>query len=809
VEGWRRMLLKGKRQTCIMNLKRLSLMVLIVSVFVVLVCFGKIIKAQSGNVYYASPTGGGDGLSSSSPFRISDFWAVAQPGDTLILLDGTYRGSDSMIEPPDYLSGTEGNPITIKALNDGKVLIDGEHVGNPVRLDYNDYFVLEGFNACCSKHSQSDSVVNIVRSNNSIVRRIVAWDASPYANNHVFGSHYGSDNLFEDCAGWGSARKIFSLYYDTRTTFRRCFFRWTNLNHSMFKLGMSMCYNSEETLIENCIGTWDELPGANQEQKSSVFGIDNSIGGQGNHRLFGSIGYHLSTQRGSPNRIFGLWYENIGSYTIKDCIGYTDRTDELNTFHLDDTDYFTVSYLTSIGGNGSDWRPSSLYVDNQIGTINNCIVQDSLRYGTNEGSNFDYIMYWNNTNHYQGSPPAHYAIENPNLTANGGNILQYGFNDSRRPKVDGQAVGTQIQYRYVDGVLTDEPLWPWPMNERIKEALVASGYDQRGGLDGKGGTDLTKVIFELGGGTMPDFDQRNCSELEGVDCCTGLEECYGTDLGPTSDCTGICCSQQCTTPTNKTDLLLLFHLDEGFGTTAVDSSGNGNNGTIYGANFTTESKIGDYALEFDGDNDYVEIGTNALNMGEGTIELWAKADSFKANPQYFFGHTTIPAYANRIQLYTDDTGGWFDLGLGDSHTRATNIEDLNVGSWYHIVLTWDGTNYNVFVNGVSKANGTYSGLSTLAPIADIGNEGNPSYRDSYSFNGTIDEVRIYNRPLTSEEVLEHYNEGVCHRADSNCDSCIETEELLAFIDRWKISSKDVPMPELMEAIGLWNQGTGC
>jgi hypothetical protein len=48
-----------------------------------------------------------------------------------------------------------------------------------------------------------------------------------------------------------------------------------------------------------------------------------------------------------------------------------------------------------------------------------------------------------------------------------------------------------------------------------------------------------------------------------------------------------------------------------------------------------------------------------------------------------------------------------------------------------------------------------------------------------------------------------------HRADTNQDGCIELSELFAFIDRWKISSKDVPMPELMESIGLWKSGTGC
>jgi hypothetical protein len=48
-----------------------------------------------------------------------------------------------------------------------------------------------------------------------------------------------------------------------------------------------------------------------------------------------------------------------------------------------------------------------------------------------------------------------------------------------------------------------------------------------------------------------------------------------------------------------------------------------------------------------------------------------------------------------------------------------------------------------------------------------------------------------------------------HRADRNKNGCIELFELLEFLKKWKISSQDVPMPELMEAIGRWNLGTGC
>jgi hypothetical protein len=113
--------------------------------------------------YYASPTGGGDGRSRATPIRIADFWPAARPGDTLLLLDGKYTGPDSMIDPPRGLRGEPGRPITVKALNDGKVQIDGEGKHIPAQLYFNDHFVLEGFNA----HYGSPQVVGIACSNHN------------------------------------------------------------------------------------------------------------------------------------------------------------------------------------------------------------------------------------------------------------------------------------------------------------------------------------------------------------------------------------------------------------------------------------------------------------------------------------------------------------------------------------------------------------------------------------------------------------------------------------------------------------------
>jgi hypothetical protein len=52
-------------------------------------------------------------------------------------------------------------------------------------------------------------------------------------------------------------------------------------------------------------------------------------------------------------------------------------------------------------------------------------------------------------------------------------------------------------------------------------------------------------------------------------------------------------------------------------------------------------------------------------------------------------------------------------------------------------------------------------------------------------------------------------EYMYHRADTSMDGCIVMVELVSFIDLWKVTASDIPMGELMEAIGLWRQGTGC
>jgi hypothetical protein len=204
------------------------------------------------------------------------------------------------------------------------------------------------------------------------------------------------------------------------------------------------------------------------------------------------------------------------------------------------------------------------------------------------------------------------------------------------------------------------------------------------------------------------------------------------------------------TPAPGDGLVGFWEFEEGSGLDAQDSSGNSNTATL--ASDQMWSGLGE--VNFDGIDDYVEIPTSGLDVSNGTIAMWVRVNDLSQS-MYFFGHT-VGSWSNRIQLYAD--AGSLALGLGDSHSLRQNIATLQTQRWYHLCLTWDGTNYTVYLDGTSRATGSYTGFTTLDTLADIGNTGNPSYR-SQSFDGLIDNVRVYNEALSGSEIQQIYEDG--------------------------------------------------
>jgi hypothetical protein len=207
----------------------------------------------------------------------------------------------------------------------------------------------------------------------------------------------------------------------------------------------------------------------------------------------------------------------------------------------------------------------------------------------------------------------------------------------------------------------------------------------------------------------------------------------------------------------KAELIGYWKFDEASGTTAADSAGGDNDGTLFGDQLEWVAGRAGGALSLGGLTDAgVEFPTTGMSATAGTVAMWA----LLTDPQpettgrYFFGHTTQPEWNNRIQIYMQEgttPSRLLDIGLGSAHAHDTDIMELPMEEWLHVALTWDSGNYVVYVNGENVSSGTYTGLSDIHPIANIGNDGSAGPYEG--FGGLLDEVRLYDHALNADEIL--------------------------------------------------------
>ncbi len=396
--------------------------------------------------FYASPDGTGTGRSASSPFLVSRFWALASPGKTLCLVDGTYTGSEGMILPPQNLNGSEGAPITVRAANDGRVLINGQYGLPPVQLLHNDWFVVEGIDACCS----SGTVVAVANSNHAVVRRVAAWDGSD-SNSEVFGAHGSNWTLFEDVAGWGTARKIFQMSQGgDNTTIRRAWGRWERSTVVGPKLTYSLAYNNYHLICENCLGTW-----SGQSMPSSYVLLDY----YGQPWTGGGAGTYTNHDVEQPIGIFAVDREDGDKNADAHLLG--------SLAYVLPADRFPAPQAISVTGIDSvEIRDTAV----SIAPGTNLSVLPFALYGP---GNFSRLIA-ERLSAFGGAPslfePA-WSSSNIWIAANAMEAYDTAENifNTRR--------GANLSYRYQDGKLTNQPLWPWPMNQRIMDGLVLSGRD--------------------------------------------------------------------------------------------------------------------------------------------------------------------------------------------------------------------------------------------------------------------------------------------------------------------------------------------
>jgi hypothetical protein len=208
-------------------------------------------------------------------------------------------------------------------------------------------------------------------------------------------------------------------------------------------------------------------------------------------------------------------------------------------------------------------------------------------------------------------------------------------------------------------------------------------------------------------------------------------------------------------PIDDPNLVGWWKLDEGSGITVLDESGYGNNGTLKGDPQWVIGHDGE-ALKFDGVNDYVEIPHDETLTAETGVAVmaWINAERHSGaagNWQAILAKSNNP---RSYSFYTFVEGNLhFSVGPGGAYVGSTSAGEMPLNEWVHVCATVIDGQHQYYINGEDAGTG---GSGTVLPgttdsaTVRIGltHEGNNN------FLGMIDDVRIYNKSLTQEEVQQ-------------------------------------------------------
>ena len=197
------------------------------------------------------------------------------------------------------------------------------------------------------------------------------------------------------------------------------------------------------------------------------------------------------------------------------------------------------------------------------------------------------------------------------------------------------------------------------------------------------------------------------------------------------------------------------------GTTWTDLSGNNNNGTLTNGPTFNPNNLG--SIVFDGVDDNVQLGLASnliLNPTGITVESWCKTN---VDNQYRKLFTTVGSGTQSIAgvYFSIGPNGLFDeyfpyyLGIKTNVGTQAALYTLPISTtrYNHLLGTYNGTSINLYLNGDLVATQAQTGNIITTGIARISGYDN----NSESWNGNISNFKIYNRALTSTEVLQNYN----------------------------------------------------
>jgi hypothetical protein len=186
-------------------------------------------------------------------------------------------------------------------------------------------------------------------------------------------------------------------------------------------------------------------------------------------------------------------------------------------------------------------------------------------------------------------------------------------------------------------------------------------------------------------------------------------------------------------------------------TTWTDLSGNGNNGTL--TNGPTFDSTNGGSIAFDGIDDKVTFPNNTFTTSAGvTVEVWFKTSSGTKYQDIF---DLADAYG--IWIVTNYSGaGTGKILTGFNTLTGYMSSNYVINTWYQVVLAGSGTSNYQYINGALTATASQTVTTSINfNTARIGNVDGD--RAAEYLVGNVSSLKIYNRNLTSQEILQNYN----------------------------------------------------
>ena len=264
---------------------------------------------------------------------------------------------------------------------------------------------------------------------------------------------------------------------------------------------------------------------------------------------------------------------------------------------------------------------------------------------------------------------------------------------------------------------------------------------------------------------------------------------------------------------DEPNLVSHWKFDEGSGTIAYDSAG-GNHGALVNGPVWTTGQIGG-ALSFDGIDDYVDCGSafaSVIGSSTKSIMAWVKPRSTSEAARIVTLYRRSDSSSGFALRFANSPAIWSSLYMKSAYSYEWLDSEVPVerGRWTHIALVQDGSKVELYINGVlekSANNGAAPALSN-PPNAVIGAYMWWGHYPSGSLDGTIDDVRIYDRGLSAKEVWAVYLEGLSFydRAVLITEHVLaEKEEMLDAIDEM-LEKEDQAYGALKELLASGDYG---